>query len=121
MTNAINWFEIPAHDLDRATLFYETVLGVALKREIFGGEPIAIFAAPDPSVGGAIVARKKQAPGAGGTRVYVAADGKIDACLARVAKAGGQVLLPKTDIGEPGFIAMIEDTEGNVVGLNAGR
>ena len=25
--NAINWFEIPCEDLDRATLFYEKLLG----------------------------------------------------------------------------------------------
>ena len=27
MTNALDWFEIPARDLDRAQRFYETLLG----------------------------------------------------------------------------------------------
>jgi predicted enzyme related to lactoylglutathione lyase len=31
------------------------------------------------------------------------------------------VLLPRTDIGEPGFIALVRDTEGNVVGLHEPR
>ncbi len=30
-------------------------------------------------------------------------------------------MLPRTDIGEPGFIAMILDTEGNRVGLHQAR
>ena len=45
MANALTWFEIPTQDLDRAVRFYETVLGVHLKREVFGGVPHAIFPA----------------------------------------------------------------------------
>ena len=34
---AINWFEISVSDLDRATRFYQDVLGTSLKREeLFG-------------------------------------------------------------------------------------
>jgi predicted enzyme related to lactoylglutathione lyase len=29
--------------------------------------------------------------------------------------------MPKTDIGAPGFIALVRDTEGNVVGLHSPR
>jgi uncharacterized protein len=31
--DAISWFEIPAADLKRATRFYETLLGRAMKAE----------------------------------------------------------------------------------------
>jgi predicted enzyme related to lactoylglutathione lyase len=31
------------------------------------------------------------------------------------------VVQPKTDIGPPGFIALVRDTEGNVVGLHSER
>ena len=31
--NAINWFEIPVSNLDRAQKFYETLLGTAIRRE----------------------------------------------------------------------------------------
>jgi len=31
--------------------------------------------------------------------------------------AGGEVVLPKTDIGDPWFIAIVRGTEGNLVGL----
>jgi predicted enzyme related to lactoylglutathione lyase len=43
----------------------------------------------------------------------------LDASLARVAPAGGSVVLPKTDMGP--VIALLRDTEGNVVGLHAPR
>ena len=56
-----------------------------------------------------------------GVIVYLDADGTLDAGLARVERAGGQVILPKTDIGPPGFIALVRDTEGNLVGLHSER
>ena len=31
-THAINWFEIPVTDIDRAQAFYERVLGKSLRR-----------------------------------------------------------------------------------------
>jgi predicted enzyme related to lactoylglutathione lyase len=31
MANAINWFEIPAKNFDRAKSFYETVLGIKIQ------------------------------------------------------------------------------------------
>ena len=39
--NAINWFEIPAADYERAVAFYEGLLGAALHREDMGGQQIA--------------------------------------------------------------------------------
>ena len=36
---------------------------------------------------------------------------------ARAASNGGKVVREKTSIGENGFIAMVSDTEGNVIGL----
>ena len=121
MSNAINWFEIPTTDLDRATRFYERILGVTLKREIFGGVPHAIFTAPDPAVGGALILQPPRAPSASGSLVYLDARGALDAVLDRVPGAGGQVILAKTDIGDPGFIAIVRDTEGNHVGLHQPR
>ena len=120
MQNAINWFELFVSDLDRATRFYEAALDVKLRREEFGGTPMAIFmSAADGAVGGALV-KNGQKPG-GGALVYLNANGKLDAVLGRIRKAGGEVVLPKTDIGAPGFIATIKDTEGNVVGLHSER
>ena len=122
MSNATNWFEIAVNDLERAARFYEATLAISLKREVFGGTPMAIFLAPDDGVGGALVKDARRSPGAGGgSLVYLNANGKLDASLARVAGAGGAVIAPKMDIGDPGFIAIVRDTEVNVVGLHSSR
>ena len=122
MANALNWFEIPVADLERATRFYEAVMGETLKRESEDGRPMAIFARKnDADVAGALVADPRRKPTSDGVTVYLNAAGKLDACLERVGGAGGKVLLPKTDIGVPGFIALVRDTEGNTVGLHAPR
>jgi predicted enzyme related to lactoylglutathione lyase len=39
--------------------------------------------------------------------------------LAKVEKAGGKILMPKTAIGENGFIAHFADTEGNRVAFHS--
>jgi predicted enzyme related to lactoylglutathione lyase len=37
----------------------------------------------------------------------------------RAAAHGGQVLKGKSSIGEYGFIALVVDTEGNMIGLHS--
>ena len=122
MSHPIQWFEIFVTDIDRAVRFYETVLQVKLKREQEDGRPMALFAsAKDGGVGGALVRQKGREPTDGGALVYLDADHKLDASLERVTAAGGAVVMQKTDIGPPGFIALVRDTEGNVVGLHSER
>jgi predicted enzyme related to lactoylglutathione lyase len=121
MKSAVNWFEIPVAQLDRAAQFYEAILQTKLKRERFGEQDLAILTAEEPGVAGALVLDPKRKPNVDGTLVYLNANGRIDSVVDRVASAGGKVLLPKTDIGQPGFIALIRDTEGNCVGLHSER
>lgn len=118
MSNAVNWFEIPVTDMDRAMRFYETLLGKPLKRESLTGRPIAVF--PYQGVGGALV-QGDRAPSLDGTIVYLDVRGDLDGWLRRAQTAGGKVVLPRTDIGEPGFIGLIKDSEGNTVGLHLPR
>jgi predicted enzyme related to lactoylglutathione lyase len=122
MTNTINWFEIPTTDLDRAIGFYGTVLATPLKRELFDGTgtEMAVFEGEQDAVRGALITDERRKPTADGAIVYLHAR-DMDASLGRVAKAGGSVVMPKTDIGAPGFIALMRDTEGNVVGLHTPR
>lgn len=117
--NAINWFEIPCADLDRATEFYETMLGVKLVRDDSFG-PVAMFTAEEAGTGGTLVKRTFQKPGASGPMVYLNCDGDLDAVLARVPAAGGLVLRPKTPVpGGYGHYACLRDSEGNHVGLHS--
>jgi predicted enzyme related to lactoylglutathione lyase len=53
-----------------------------------------------------------------GTLIYFeVAD--VGETLARVESLGGRELLPKTSIGEHGFIAHFEDSEGNRIALHS--
>lgn len=58
-------------------------------------------------------------PSADGTRVHLNCDGKLDDVLGRVETAGGKIVQSKFSIGDPGWIALIMDTEGNVIGLHS--
>jgi predicted enzyme related to lactoylglutathione lyase len=69
-------------------------------------------------VGGALVRIKEVNPGYGGTMVYFETN-DIDAELGRVEAAGGKIIRWKQSIGKYGFIALVEDSEGNMIGLRS--
>ena len=76
----------------------------------------------DGQVGGALVHNPQYgyAPSTTGTLVYITVQGDLDAVLARIGDAGGEVLLPKTALGENaggGYVGWAQDTEGNRVGF----
>lgn len=120
--NAIGWFDIYVDDLDRATAFYETVLGQKLEPmgDPTGESQMMSFPADMGryGAGGALTKSAHAGPGVGGTIVYFASqDCAVEA--GRVAAAGGQVVRPKFSIGEFGWVALCQDTEGNMFGLNS--
>lgn len=121
MPTTINWFEIPVADLDRAQSFYESLLGRTLRRESFGGDPMAIFPYEEPATGGCLTAGPNRAATSGsGIRIYLDCTPSIDAAISRAVAAGGQVVEPKSELpAGMGFIAHLRDTEGNEVGLHA--
>lgn len=123
MQNAINWFEIPATDFDRAVIFYSTVLGTEIQKAEFMGEPQAFFPGDQTSVGGAIVKSERLTPSTTGTLIYLnlGTVENLEQALGRVEPSGGKLLMPKMDIGDPGFIGVMQDTEGNSIGLHAPR
>ncbi len=123
MAHTINWFEIPAIDFDRAVHFYNTILGIEIRKAEFMGVPNGFFPMEGDEVGGAIVQGKDWIPGTTGTAIYLNArdENNLEKVLERVESAGGKLLMPKTDIGDPGFIGTILDTEGNRVGVHAPR
>lgn len=123
MEHALNWFEIPVADMDRAIRFYEAACASRLRREAFGGpdQELAVFEVNDAAaVKGALLAAPHAKPSAEGAIVYLNAAPAIDAWLQRAQQAGGKVLLGKTALPEGmGFFAHVLDTEGNRVGLHA--
>lgn len=119
--NAINWFELPARDIDRAQTFYEKLLGSPLRREAMGEKTLAVFAYDDQAVGGCLMSGTGgPEPSTSGALVYLNAGSSLDTVLARVAGAGGRVTTPKVQLPEGmGCFAHITDSEGNRVGLHA--
>ncbi len=62
--------------------------------------------------------RLGQRPGPMGTIIYLNGGDDLSVPLARVAPAGGAVIVPKTTISpEIGCFAVFRDSEGNHVGL----
>ena len=121
LNNAVKWFEIPVRHLATTQKFYEAVLGQPLRREEMGPHALAIFGYDEAGVGGCLMSGADvPAPSSSGSLVYLNAEPSLDAVLARVAPAGGQVALGRTALPPGmGFFAHITDPEGNRVGLHA--
>lgn len=54
-----------------------------------------------------------------GTLVYLNGGDDLAVPLEKIEKSGGKVLMPKTAIGENGFMAIFLDTEGNRVAFHS--
>jgi predicted enzyme related to lactoylglutathione lyase len=121
MNSLINWFEIPANDLDRAIAFYERVLGKKLQRQDMGDMKMAFFPYPETATGGALCQHPMSRPAAdGGVMIYLDGGDDLADPLGRVVAAGGAVVMPKTQITpEIGYMGFFRDTEGNVIGLHS--
>ena len=109
----ITHFDIPSDDLGRAKTFYSELFGWKIQ-----GMPefpdFEMFQSGPDGVGGGIGLRGKTAPNA--PRIYVTVD-SIDAALAKVEGLGGSVAVEKTEIPGVGWLAAINDSEGNEIGL----
>ena len=121
--NAINWFEIPVRDLDRAQAFYETLLGLTLRREQMGEASLAVFPYEAPAgVGGALIANERLRPADRGSLIYLnlIQATPLAEVIGRAEPAGGHIAMECTALPPGmGVIAHVIDTEGNRVGLHA--
>ncbi len=121
-TNAVGWFDIFVDDLARAVTFYETMLGAKLEPmgDPTGETQMMSFPAEMGAygAGGALTKAPHAGPGVGGTIVYF----MVEDCAQqqeRVPEAGGIVVRPKFSIGEFGWVLLVQDTEGNMIGFNS--
>lgn len=117
--NPVNWFEIPVTDMNRAKAFYEAGLGLEVTIMDMGPKLMGWFPMEMGAVGaaGTLVCGDGYTPSHDGSLVYLHVDA-IDSTLAAIDAAGGQTLMPRTPIGEHGFIAYFQDSEGNRVALH---
>jgi predicted enzyme related to lactoylglutathione lyase len=121
MKNAVNWFEIPVKNFDKAQKFYESILDAKLEVVEAMGMKMAFFPADleKGAVGGGIIEGKGYEPSTNGTLVYLNGGDDLSVSLSKVEMAGGKILMPKTSIGENGFMAHFTDTEGNKIALHS--
>lgn len=119
MKHLVNWVEIPATDIKRAKKFYSTILGGIQFHDMEAqGGKYALFPADDKFNTGALVQSAYHKPSADGIAIYLDGGKDMDNILKHVEKAGGEVIMPKTNTGmEAGFVGMFIDSEGNKIGL----
>ncbi|WP_084039084.1 VOC family protein [Demequina sp. NBRC 110053] len=119
---AVNWFEIPASDLARATAFYERVLEAELIPEDIGdGLPKSLIPGADGPIG-AVAQGRDWTPSNRGTLVYFDGGDDLQDVLDRVTAAGGQIVEPKQTVdATSGYWARFLDTEGNLIGVLSPR
>jgi predicted enzyme related to lactoylglutathione lyase len=124
-SNSLNWFEIPATDLKRAKKFYQAVFGLKKMEDMDLGNAVMAFfpwTAGNGKATGALVKSKQHKPSkTSGPLIYLNADPDLKKALAKVEKAGGKVLMPKTQVGEFGFMALFIDSEGNRMAMHSNK
>jgi uncharacterized protein len=115
-------FEIPAKDVKRASAFYTKAFGWNLNQ--FPGFEYWSVVTTDSdsngmpktpgSINGGMGKKGVMSPKAVTITVSVA---DIDASLKMIKKLGGSQVGKKMPVGDMGFSAYFEDTEGNLIGL----
>lgn len=119
--NAIQNFQIPVVDFERAITFYSRIMGYKLEEMEFQGVKLGVFKCDEDGVSGTIISGGDQMPSREGSLVYLQCQDDLSDHLRKVEEAGGEVHIRKTEMGpEMGFFAIIHDTEGNRVGLYSG-
>src|SRR5690606_2043117 len=123
MQNAINWFEIPVNNLERAQKFYETIMDISMIPVEVDTFRMLMFPVDDSkSVGGALIESSgNYAPSlTDGPLIYRNGKPDLQNVLDRVEGAGGKIMVPKTQsTPEYGYMAVIQDTEGNRIALHS--
>ncbi len=113
-----HWNELMTDDPAKAAAFYGEVCGWTTQvMPMEGGGEYTIAMVGDTMAAGIMDKTKTQMPnmpthwGA-----YIQVD-DVDAAVAKVAAAGGQVCAPCFDVPDVGRIAVIQDPTGGVIGI----
>ncbi|MEQ8715707.1 MAG: VOC family protein [Cyclobacteriaceae bacterium] len=115
----VNWFEIPALNIQRAVSFYNHIYRLEMEVSESNGYAMAFFPA-DKGIGGAIVMGEGSIPSEVGPLVYLNGGKDLSNVLNNVEDAGGRIVLPKTLIDEDsGYFALFIDSEGNRLALHS--
>jgi uncharacterized protein len=122
MGNPVGWFEIYVQDMKRAKAFYEGVFGFKLEK--LPGPDFEYWTFPMEREGkgsaGALCKYEGFPSGKNSVLVYFTCE-DCGVEEGKVKKLGGRVEKTKQSIGEYGFISLVYDTEGNMIGLHSRR
>jgi uncharacterized protein len=121
VTNALNWFEIPVADFDRAKSFYNAIFDFEMIQQPMAAGLLGFLPFDfGKGVGGAIVKGEGYVPSAEGSLVYLNGGADLTTVLERVEPAGGRVLVGKTELPRGlGCFAIFLDSEGNRLALHS--
>src|SRR3954454_6536363 len=119
--NPVGWFEIYVQDMTRARAFYEKTLQMTLQRMETPGLEMWAFPMLHQGSGssGALVKYEGKDSGAGGTIVYFVCEEDCALVADRAVQSGGRIQKPKMSIGQYGFISLVYDPDGNMIGLHS--
>lgn len=111
----ISWFELPVHDIHRAMDFYKKFLDANINFQDAGDFKMAILGGQQ----GALIQHNAYKPSYAGILVYLRCRMPIEEQLNLAAHLGGKILRPAALISDDfGYTAIIEDSEGNRIGLH---
>jgi uncharacterized protein len=122
LKNAISWFEIPVTNVERAKKFYETILDIQMTEiKLDTDFVLVLFPVEEGTVGGALCWNENfYKPTQTGSILYLNANPDLQNILEKVEPEGGKIIKSKTRISDEfGFMAFIEDTEGNRLALHS--
>jgi uncharacterized protein len=117
-TNPAMYFEIPVTDMKRSMAFYEKIFGFDFELEDMHGNQMALmpFDIDGSGISGALAKGDIYKPSLNGTLIYLRSE-NIDKTLEKAQSAGAKIIFPKTKAGNYSYVAEIEDSEGNRIGL----
>jgi predicted enzyme related to lactoylglutathione lyase len=121
--NSLNWFEIPALDIDRASKFYATIMNAEMQpmQDMMGMKMVGFPSEMgNGKASGALVQSDMHKPSMDGAVIYLNADPTIQTVIDKIEDAGGKIIMPRTEISpEIGVMAFFIDSEGNRMALHA--
>ena len=114
-------FEVPFDDGERATTFYQEAFGWQINSMPQMQYSLVTTTPTDDSgnlteaggINGGMLARQEPIT----TPVITIGVADLDESLAKIEKLGGKVARGRQPVGDMGFAAYVQDTEGNVIGL----
>lgn len=111
---SIVWFEIPADDIKRANMFYNSLFGWKIKKfpDMEDYWHIDTGGSDDSPDGGMMTRKYPEQP----ITNYIYVD-SVTKSAAKVKKLGGKICMDKTAVPGMGYFVVCQDTEGNTFSL----